>query len=493
MLDERLEGANRQARNRWLKAAAVLAIGMSGFGLWFAEMFMNHEPSGRVDPPAPEVSSNTSEIQGLGIIPEADPTIIADLGLPIDIDPRERFKETLGEYLREVEPLIHSQAFARWDAVAQHDMVAMKEAALRAFSEGNHADALFRLEVLLEKARDALRQRETAFTTALSAAAASLGQDNYDDAILQITEALRIRPESPDALRLHAKIEKLPGVLVHLEAARIARLENNPQAELQSLEEVIKRDPARSALRNRMTRLRATIQDDRYSRHIARGLAALEKSDLDNAQKQLSQARQLFPNRTETALLARQALELDQALQVERLLQTASSAAQADDWPSALDAYRQVEGIRPGNAPAIQGRQAAERILALLSAVKAHLGAPHRLSSPNVASQAREVIVQSMEAGSASPELAARASELQQMLENYSRQVPVRIVSDGKTKISVRGVGRVGAVVSKLIHLKPGAYRFEGSRSGYKSEIVQVRVSPDAFDVQVEIVCDEPI
>lgn len=482
MLDERLEGASRQAWNRRLKAAAIVVIGVSGFGLWFAEMSINHEPSGRLDPPAPEVSSNTSEIQSLGLLPD-----------PTDRDPRERFKETLDEYLREVEPVIHSQAFARWNAVAQREMAVMKEAALQAFGKGNHAEAVFRLEALLEKARDALRQREAAFTTALSAADASLGQDNYDDASLHIAEALRIKPESPDALRLHAKIEKLPEVLVHLEAARIARLENNPQAELQSLEEVIRRDPARSAPRNRMAALRTTIQEDRYRRHIARGLAALEKSALGTAQVQLSKARQLFPNRTETALLAGQVLELDQALQVERLLNRASSAVQADDWASALDAYRQVEAIRPGNAPAVQGRQTAERLLALLSAVKTHLGAPDRLSSPNVAAQAQELIAQSREAGRLSPHLTARASELQQALERYSRQVPVRIVSDGKTKISVRGVGRVGAVVSKLIHLKPGAYKFEGSRSGYKSEIVQVRVPPDAFDVQVEIVCDEPI
>ncbi len=491
MLDERLKGASRQAWNRRLKGAAIGVIGISGLGLlWFAEEgFMNHEPSGRIDLFAPDVSSNTSEI--LGVLP--DPASSPQLGLPLDRDPRERFKEALSEYLREVEPLISSQAFARWDAVAQRDITAMKEAALRAFGEGSHADALLRLEALLEKAREAVRQREAAFTAALSAADASLGQDNYHDASLHVTEALRIKPESPEALRLHARIEQLPDILVHLEAARIAGLENNPQAELQSLEEVLRRDPTRSAVRTRMTALRTGIQEERYSRHIARGLAALEKSDLASAQAQLNKARHLFPKRAETTLLAGQVFDLNQALQVERLLNRAGTAVEADDWPSALDAYRQVEAIRPGNASAVQGRQTAERLLALLSTVQTHLGAPHRLSSPNVAAQAQELIDQSREAGRLSPQLAARALELQRALESYSRQVPVRIVSDGKTKISVRGVGRVGAVVSKLIHLKPGAYKFEGSRSGYKSEIVQVQVPPDAFDVRVEIVCDEPI
>ena len=484
MLDERLAGANRHARNKWLKAAAVVAIGISGFGLWLAELVIPRQPADEIGRSAPEVASNAA-ILGLDALPETDPSINAD--------PRERFKQTLGEYVREVEPLIHSPAFASWDAVAQRDLTAMKAAALQAFSDGNHADALSLLTTALEKARAALGQREAAFTTALSAAGASLEQDDYDAASLHIAAALRIRPQSPAALRLQAKIEALPEVLVHVEAARIARLENNTQAELQALEEVVKRDPSRAALRKRLASLRATLQDNRYSRHIARGVAALDKGDLSSAQEHLSHARQVFPNRAETALLAEQVGALDRRLQVEGLLHQARSAAQADDWSSALDAYRQVEAIRPGHAPAIQGRQTAERLLALLSAITAQLDAPHRLTLPPVAAQARELIARGREAEQASPQLAARAAELQHTLERYSRQVPVRIVSDGKTKISVRGVGRVGAVVSKLIHLKPGAYRFEGSRSGYKSEIVQVRVPPDAFDVQVEIVCDEPI
>ncbi len=505
MLDERLAGANRQAHKRWIKAAAAVVIGLSGFGLWFMEMFMERKPRA-----VPEVLKDESfhpAIQGFGAQIEAGQPVQS-----IDADPREGFKQTLGEYVREAEPIVRSPEFADWDAVAQRDMAAMKEAALQAFGAGKHADALFKLEALLEKARGALRQREAAFTTALSAADAGLGQDNYAEALLHLTEALRIKPASPDALRLRAKIEQLPQVLAHLEAARVARLENNTQAELHALQQVVTLDPSRSAARSRLASLRGTVQDDRYRAQIARGLTALEKNDLDTAHRHLDQARQLFPNRPETILLAKQVDELDRAGQVERLLQNASAAAQADDWQTAARAYQQVEALRPGHALALQGRQTAERILSLLSAVKAHLGAPHRLSSPHIAAQAQELTRQSREAGRSSPELAVRASELQQAIEHYSRQVPVRLVSDGKTNIAVRGVGRVGAVVSKLIHLKPGAYKFEGRRSGYKSVIVTRLIGvEDAQDRRsgtanpalhhpgnpdipvVEIVCDEPI
>ena len=285
----------------------------------------------------------------------------------------------------------------------------------------------------------------------------------------------------------------MPKVLAHLEAARVARLENDPQGELRSLKNVVGLDPARQAVRGRLGTLVTELRDSRYSRHIARGLAALENKNLGKARGHLVQARQLFPDRAETALLARQVLDLDKVIKVEGLVRRARAAAQTDDWSAALDAYRELEGIAPGNEEAVRGGRTAVRILSLRSAIQAFLDAPHRLSSPNVAARAREVAAQSMETGGASPELAARTADLQQKLERYSREISIQVVSDGKTRISVRGVGRVGTVVSKVIRLKPGAYSFEGKRSGYRSKIVKLRVQPDASDVRVEIVCDEPI
>ena len=180
-------------------------------------------------------------------------------------------------------------------------------------------------------------------------------------------------------------------------------------------------------------------------------------------------------------------------MKTERLFQTARTAQEADDWPAALDAYRALHRLRPNDVAAQAGHQTAQRLVSLLTAVSAHLNAPQRLAADNVAAQAGALIEQSRTARPVSPTLVSRADALARLLDRYSRQVPVQVLSDGKTSVSVRGVGRVGTVVSKVIHLKPGAYRFEGSRSGYRSEIVRVSVPPDGTDVSVQVICDEPI
>ncbi len=403
------------------------------------------------------------------------------------------FKALLREYVEDIEPTIQSEAFNAWDAAAQQEIAEMKASAMQAFSQGQYRDAVAKLGALVELSRAALREREAAFTVALSAAHRYSEDDNYEAALASITEALRIQPKSPEAARLYARIRLLPQVLAHLRAARIADVENNPEGELRALEEVMKIDPERTGVRARVTALRSARRDERFHHVITRGLRAVEQGAFDEARQYLAEAQRLFPRRAETALLAEDLREAARSDQVARLMKTAATAVASDDWEAALNAYRQAEQRAPGSAPAAQGRKTAAHIMSLLKAVDAHLAMPHRLSSPDVAAQVLTLVDESLRVGHVSPKLGARVAKLQRVLERYSTPIPVRVLSDGKTHVSVRGVGRVGSVVSKVIHLKPGDYRFEGRRGGYKSKIVPVQLTPSTADIQVAVVCDEPI
>ena len=454
------------------------AVGLLALGLQLAFIVFTQSASADTARATSEAAARPAASSGSGLSANPQPA---------------HFKALLREYVDDIEPAIQSEAFGAWDAVAQQEVADLKAAALQAFSQGQYTDAVVKLGALVALSRTALHAREAAFTTALSAARRQSDADNYEPALVQITEALRIRPDSAAAARLYAKIQTLPQVVAYLRAARTAVAENNPEAELRALEEVVKRDPERRGVRDRVTTLRSARQDERYRRAITRGLRAVEHGALDAARQHLTAAQRLFSGRAETALLAEQLRAAERHDQVERLLETARAAVASDDWEAALNAYRQAEQRAAGSAPAVQGRKTADHIVSLLKAVDAHLAAAHRLSSPHVAAHVRTLVDESLRVGHVSPKLVARTAELQQVLERYSRPIAVRVISDGKTRVSVRGVGRVGSVVSKVIHLKPGDYRFEGRRSGYRSKIVPVRISPLTADVQVAVVCDEPI
>lgn len=493
--------ANRRTSKKRLPVLTAWGACVSAVVLWSPAALTDEAPAGREELPVHEMADGSSEALTSDSPLESDaaPTIpniadpVAGPAAPEATDPRERFKQMLGAYLHEVEPVVRSKAFTAWYAAGQRAMSDTKEAALQAYAEGDYVAALSRLAALIQTAHAAIERHEDTFAAAMAAARGGLQRDDYADASGHITRALQIKPDDPGAGRLRDEIERLPQILPHLDAARKARTENDPAAELAALQEVATLDPDRPNVRARIATLRAGQHDARYRNAITRGLAAVEADDLDAAQRHLERARQLSPDRPETALLAKQVGTLDTTLRTERLFHTARAAEEADDWPAALDAYRELRRLRPNDAAARAGHQTAQRLVVLLTAVTAHLDAPQRLASDSVAAQASALIEQSRTARPVSPTLVARAAALTRMLDRYSRQVSVRVLSDGKTSVSVLGVGRVGTVVSKVIHLKPGAYRFEGSRSGYRSEIVRVSVPPDGADVSVQVICDEPI
>ncbi|MEQ8938939.1 MAG: hypothetical protein RLT30_09585, partial [Gammaproteobacteria bacterium] len=79
------------------------------------------------------------------------------------------------------------------------------------------------------------------------------------------------------------------------------------------------------------------------------------------------------------------------------------------------------------------------------------------------------------------------------LIDNMNKKVDVVVKSDNKTNVLVRGVGIVGMTDSKTIQLKPGSYKFEGKREGYKSKLIDVLVPYDKNQMQLTVVCDEPI
>ena len=79
-------------------------------------------------------------------------------------------------------------------------------------------------------------------------------------------------------------------------------------------------------------------------------------------------------------------------------------------------------------------------------------------------------------------------------LKKWQTEVPLRVISDGETHISVRGVGIIGTVTDRTVLLRPGTYKLEGKKKGYRSKLIEVIVVSDANVLnEVTIICDEPI
>jgi tetratricopeptide (TPR) repeat protein len=406
---------------------------------------------------------------------------------------RNSFKNALKSFEQNIEPQLNAVGFANWDAETQVDLRFLKDAAISAFSAGDYEKALALVQKVARLANDSLGEKNAAFNQALTDASHAKKADDYETAKGSIDRALQLDPESPEAQKLSSDIDALPNIIKHLRAADISRTENNLQQELESLSRVLNLDPNRKEIRDRASSLLMKIKEHAFTQHISNGLSHVQKRELKRAQANLAAARHLFPKRDEISILDTKIAKLESNLTTERFIEAAKKASAKDEWARSLQLFGKAKKIQPNNQLAVDGYALAYSITSNQQEASRHLDAPHRLSSSNVAAEVSRLIEKSRALVGNSESLDEGIDKLVDVLASYRENVPVKVMSDGLSHVSVRGVGQVGVIKEKVIQLLPGTYTFECLRAGYKTKLVRVNVAPRATRFRVEIICDERI
>lgn len=504
MLDEKLARASKQTkRGRFRTALACLALfGAAVLVLLTITLFdMLRRDSGAVNGLGSAVPDGTSVLkEGESAAPEdlfplirQDGTTQGPDTTTHDASDREAFMSSLREFEETVEPSVRAAEFASWNPDAQQKILQLRQDSLDAFARGNYGEALNLLADADDKSRRELQAKKTAYDAAIQATLESIGNDDHDAALQSVTEALQLDPRSTEASALKQAVDDLPAVLALLAAIDVARVENDWEAEVDLINQVLALDPGRQGLGERAETLRRKLRDQRFSSSIADGMRNIERRNLKAAEDNLARAVAIDNTRPEVAILSGRIASLRLDLKVERLLGKAEEAGVNDQWQQASVLFGKAKDLQPANRKAVDGYALASAISHSGQTVTAFLSAPHRLSSPNVAKLARSSLEEGMAYISFSRALNSKLAELDRLITLYGTPVAVQVLSDGLTEVAVRGVGRVGKIQSKMIHLNPGTYSFEGKRAGFRTVLVKVEVPPGASDINVRIVCDEQV
>ena len=457
-------------------------------------------PTQRLEPSIHQTNESPKPIEQTGLPPQikAEPSgtssIETDpLSVGQDFKNRDSFKIALKSFEQAVEPKLKTDGFLNWSAESQRDLLFLKDSAISAFSAGDYAQALALVQKATQLAGERLNAKKAAFDQAFADATNAKIAEDYEAAKGSIDRALQFSPESPEAQKLSIDIDALPNIIKYLRAAEIAKTENNLKQELESLRKVLELDPDRKAIQERASFLSTEIKERAFARHISNGLSHVKNRQLKSAQANLVAARHLFSKRDETSILEAKIATLKSNLKTEQLIDAAKLASAKDDWSQSLELFGRAKKIQPNNQFVVEGQALAFSIVSLHDQISRHLDAPHRLSSTNVAAGVSRLIEKSRALVGNSKSLDQETANLADVFASNMEEVPVRVVSDGLSRVSVRGVGRVGITKEKVIKLRPGTYTFEGSRTGYKSKLVRVNIPPRANQFRVEIVCDERI
>ncbi len=122
-----------------------------------------------------------------------------------------------------------------------------------------------------------------------------------------------------------------------------------------------------------------------------------------------------------------------------------------------------------------------------------YISDPDKLSLPSTMQKATTLVVDITRMGDIGPRLASQRDELSQLLKRAATPVPVALVSDNLTQVSVYKVGILGRFTNTELALRPGTYVAVGVRPGFRDVRLEFRVAPEIEMQPVVVRCEEPI
>lgn len=406
---------------------------------------------------------------------------------------RQSYIDALNDYENNIKPELNKIDLSSWDKPRFDRLITLQEEALSRFSIADYAGALSYIEELTQLAQSMIVDSQQQFEAAFTNAQKAYDADSYSDARLHIANALMLNNQSEEAATLSGKINSLPDILLLLEQANTARVENNNEKEISLIEEIIKLVPERESAVERERVLVEIINRKKFKLNITQSYKAIEQGNAGRAKQRLIAAKKIYPDRREIGDVTIAIQELEKKQRLEKYQQAAQTAIAADDWVTVKQQLELALRERVDDKQIQKSLADATAIIILRNDLDQHIDNPYRLSNRLVVSTAQARIAEAKPFIDVSPSLNKKTETLSRLIESMSKKVAVEIISDNQTNIIVRGVGIVGITQSKTIQLAPGRYKFEGKREGYKSKLIDVLISYDKISFRLSVICDEPI
>lgn len=406
---------------------------------------------------------------------------------------RQQYLDTYAHFENTIKPELNKIDLPTWDKPLADRLNANESAAIKQFGEAKYVQANATLEALIKLSETTITDSQNQFESAMQTAQQAFDNNQYEQAKAAISKALMLDSSSNQASELAERIELLPEIAALVEQIEVAKVENNRQTELTLINQLLTLTPEREALKQRAQALQTTLNNQKFQSLITQSYAAIDDGRIEAAKSALSQARNIYSNRSELSDVNTAIQQYEKNQRIQSALTIAAQAESNDNWQAVKTNLEQVVKENPNNKSATEKLAMANNILSLNKQIDDYLESPYRLSNNQLAAHARAAINAAAAYRNQSLSLTRKSRELETVLTAVNQTVPVEVRSDNQTFIQVRGVGNVGEVDSKVIQLKPGQYTFEGKRKGYKSKLVEVTIPYDVNRFSLTLVCDEPI
>jgi len=406
---------------------------------------------------------------------------------------REEFIELLREYEGITEPRLKDVNWSLTKKGSPEELLKIKKLGVNAFSLSDYTKALNHMKEAESKALRILQTRDTEFNKAIEKAKRYFEQPLYINADLHIKKALSLKPNDAVAIELHKRIKRLPLVSELLDERKVAEVENNTQKEMEVIRKILAADPKRLGLIKQLKNLEEKEEQLNFSRYIDAGIKSVERGRLVEARLSYKHAKKISPNQEEVKILFGLINNLAKKLNLENGLKKSLLAINDENWKEVTLVTEQLLKTHPKNGVLLSRSRLAREVLVQIEILTGFITKHERLSSNKVHSKARRAVIGARAYLVNSGLLRSKESKLSELLVAYKKKVKVIIVSDDKTDISIKGLGKLGYTKHRELQIYPNRYKIEGKRQGFRSIIVEANIPAGTGSLEFNVVCDERI
>ena len=371
----------------------------------------------------------------------------------------------------------------------------------RVKDRANTADALFideRFDDAIDEYAAALAdlqtlaaKGETLFEEQVSAGMEALAARDVDAARQAFDRALAMRPEDGRAAAGARRAAKLPEVIAALREAERAILREDYDVASGHVAEARRLDRETTGLEELAARIASARITARRDAQLSSAFAALAAGRHEAALDAFDQVLKGNPAHP-TALAGRQQTVQAQTLaKIDSLRDKALAEAQAEDWEAALASYDAVLAIDSTLSFARDGKARIRERVMLIRAMDAVLADPGRLSSDQEFAAAKETLRSAAEQADAGTTFETRLAEFRDVVTRSAEPVPLVLVSDNATEVTIHKVGALGAFERHELALRPGRYVIVGSQVGCRDVRKEIVLSSGMAPVDIR--CAERI
>lgn len=400
--------------------------------------------------------------------------------------------EALGDLLSQLERL-RFRGIERWGGQSYLDALDRYAAGDQAYIARNYqaaGDHYRATSTMLEPFFDKI---PLVFKETMQAARDAFAAQDHREAIRLYDLAVAITPGNADAESGLKRARNLDKVLQLMDRGRQFETNLEYDAAQQAFSNVLQLDPAWQPAEDALARISSVLEQLAFESRMTEGFNALATDNFDSARVAFEAAKAMRPGSPQPVDGLQQ---VDQEVRLQRIQTLEATAARQErdeQWEAAVDSYDEVLSVDGDLQFAKEGLRRATSRAALHKRLDEYIDDPDSLSSPGTMQAATTLLLELSRVDPSGPRLEDQKAVLARLLKRAATPLPVELLSDNQTEVSIFRVGRLGTFDSRQLELRPGSYVALGSRAGYRDVRLEFRVAPEIEMRPIVVKCEEKI